>query len=217
MKKHLQFNDITALSLGWRAARRGAEREESRKRGGKRTKFIFPFVHFYQGNITSFPPLVLLSCVFFCLFHLHFSFFPSRLLFNFSLPFIAFWFDSLCALCALYMFPILSLLSPKENVYPALCRFSSRHYGSPAAVQPYKRIAALNSRFQSPCKSGTPSLRHSVLFLFKDMTILRCNPQKSKALPVRSSKYYLTIDNHHLNLSCLENEIYMAKWPQLVC
>lgn len=27
MKKHLQFNDITALSLGWRAARRKAEKE----------------------------------------------------------------------------------------------------------------------------------------------------------------------------------------------
>lgn len=172
-------------------------------------------MHFYQGNITSFPPLVLLSSFFFLShpFAFLFSPFPPfvhflSLLLPFDLVLYMYYVHFICLLFSLF-------LAQKKMFIQHCVRFFSLHCDSPAVVQPYKRIVALNSRFQSPANPA-PSLSHSLLFLFKDMTILRCNPCKSKSLPVRSFKYYLTIDNLHLNTSTLENKIYMAKWPWLV-
>lgn len=73
MKKHLQFNDITALSLGWRAARRKAEKERRAEREKEQSSSSLLCI-FIKENITSFPScsLFLFSFFgFFCLTHLH--------------------------------------------------------------------------------------------------------------------------------------------------
>lgn len=54
MKKHLQFNDITALSLGWRAARRKAEKERRAEREKEQSSSSLLCI-FIKENITSFP------------------------------------------------------------------------------------------------------------------------------------------------------------------
>lgn len=54
MKKHLQFNDITALSLGWRAARRKAEKERRVEREKEQSSSSLLCI-FIKENITS-PP-----------------------------------------------------------------------------------------------------------------------------------------------------------------
>ena len=85
MKKHLQFNDITALSLGWRAARRKAEKERRVEREKEQSSSSLLCI-FIKENITSFP--LLFSFFFFvfwlfCLTHLHFfSFLPFCPLFT---------------------------------------------------------------------------------------------------------------------------------------
>lgn len=53
MKKHLQFNDITALSLGWRAARRKAEKERRAEREKEQSSSSLLCI-FIKENITSF-------------------------------------------------------------------------------------------------------------------------------------------------------------------
>lgn len=56
MKKHLQFNDITALSLGWRAARRKAEKERRVEREKEQSSSSLLCI-FIRENITSLPLL----------------------------------------------------------------------------------------------------------------------------------------------------------------
>lgn len=88
MKKHLQFNDITALSLGWRAARRKAEKERRVEREKEQSSSSLLCI-FIKENITSFPPLVLFSfsLCFFCLTHFHLPLSPLfSLLFTFTSP-----------------------------------------------------------------------------------------------------------------------------------
>lgn len=90
MKKHLQFNDITALSLGWRAARRKAERERRGEREKEQSSSSLLCI-FIKENITSFPllfsflsPFAFLSHSFtFCSF---LSFSPLCSLLPFSPP-----------------------------------------------------------------------------------------------------------------------------------
>lgn len=73
MKKHLQFNDITALSLGWRAARRKAERERRVEREKEQSSSSLLCI-FIKENITSF--LLLFSFLFLFAFLSHsFTFF----------------------------------------------------------------------------------------------------------------------------------------------
>lgn len=105
------------------------KREESRNR--KRTKFIFPFVHFYQGKYYFFPPLVLFFFfVFwlFCLTHLHFfSFLPFCPLFTFTFflychGLISFFLSIVCpysSILAIQFYLISSCLS--HNVSFSLC------------------------------------------------------------------------------------------------
>lgn len=80
MKKHLQFNDITALSLGWRAARRKAERERRVEREKEQSSSSLLCI-FIKENITSFP--LLFSFLFLFAFLSHsftfFSFLPFSL------------------------------------------------------------------------------------------------------------------------------------------
>ena len=86
MKKHLQFNDITALSLGWRAARRKAEKERRVER--EKNKVHLPFCAFLSRKILLLSP----SCSLFLLrllaFLSHsftfFSFLPFCPLFTFA-------------------------------------------------------------------------------------------------------------------------------------
>lgn len=87
MKKHLQFNDITALSLGWRAARRKAERERKVEREKEQSSSSLLCI-FIKENITSFP--LLFSFLFLFAFLSHSSTFFSFL--------------SFCLLCSLLPF-----------------------------------------------------------------------------------------------------------------
>jgi len=73
MKKHLQFNDITALSLGWRAARRKAERERRVEREKEQSSSSLLCI-FIKENITSFPLLFSFLSLFAFLSH-SFTFF----------------------------------------------------------------------------------------------------------------------------------------------
>lgn len=79
MKKHLQFNDITALSLGWRAARRKAEKEKRAEREKEQSSSLLLCI-FIKENMTSLPSCSLFlfpSFWLLCLTHLHFlSFSP---------------------------------------------------------------------------------------------------------------------------------------------
>lgn len=83
MKKHLQFNDITALSLGWRAARRKAEKERRAEREKEQSSSSLLCI-FIKENMTSLPSCSLFlfpSFWLLCLTHLHFlSFSPPSLL-----------------------------------------------------------------------------------------------------------------------------------------
>lgn len=81
MKKHLQFNDITALSLGWRAARRKAAKERRGEREKEQSSSSLLCI-FIKENITSFSPLLFSFLVLFAFFLSHsFPFaFPSFLL-----------------------------------------------------------------------------------------------------------------------------------------
>ena len=75
MKKHLQFNDITALSLGWRAARRKAEKERRVEREKEQSSSSLLCI-FIKENITSFPLLFSFFFLVFWLFLSHsFTFF----------------------------------------------------------------------------------------------------------------------------------------------
>lgn len=67
MKKHLQFNDITALSSGWRAARRKAEKERRAEREKEQSSSSLLCI-FISRRILLPSPLVL-------------SFFPRLLAF----------------------------------------------------------------------------------------------------------------------------------------
>lgn len=78
MKKHLQFNDITALSLGWRAARRKAEKEKRAEREKEQSSSLLLCI-FIKENMTSLPSCSLFlfpSFWLLCLTHLHFLSFP---------------------------------------------------------------------------------------------------------------------------------------------
>lgn len=88
MKKHLQFNDITALSLGWRAARRKAEKERRVEREKEQSSSSLLCI-FIKENITSFPLL--------------FSFSFSSFDFFVSLIYI-FFLSCLSVLCSLLPF-----------------------------------------------------------------------------------------------------------------
>lgn len=101
MKKHLQFNDITALSLGWRAARRKAEKERRVEREKEQSSSSLLCI-FIKENITSFPLLFSFSFpsfgFFVSLIYIFFSFLPFCPLFTFSfiliLPLTHFFFFS---------------------------------------------------------------------------------------------------------------------------
>lgn len=112
MKKHLQFNDITALSLGWRAARRKAERERRVEREKEQSSSSLLCI-FIKENITSFP--LLFSFLFLFAFLSHSSTFFSFL--------------SFCLLCSLLpfsstatdSFPFTtppSIVSPYSSIWP---------------------------------------------------------------------------------------------------
>lgn len=112
MKKHLQFNDITALSLGWRAARRKAERERKVEREKEQSSSSLLCI-FIKENITSFP--LLFSFLFLFAFLSHSSTFFSFL--------------SFCLLCSLLpfsstatdSFPFTtppSIVSPYSSIWP---------------------------------------------------------------------------------------------------
>lgn len=108
MKKHLQFNDITALSLGWRAARRKAEKERRVEREKEQSSSSLLCI-FIKGNITSFPLLFSFSFSsfgFFCLTHLHFFLFCLSVLCS-LLPFSYIAMDS---------FLFLSIVSPYSSI-----------------------------------------------------------------------------------------------------
>lgn len=130
MKKHLQFNDITALGLGWRAARRKAEKERRVEREKEQSSSSLLCI-FIKENITSFSLVlffffVLWVSFFFCLTHLHFfSFLPLCPLSIFAFFFHGQWLISFSSpLC-----PLIHLVWPfsftlEEAVYPTMYLFS---------------------------------------------------------------------------------------------
>lgn len=122
MKKHLQFNDITALSLGWRAARRKAEKERRVEREKEQSSSSLLCI-FIRENITSFPLL--------------FSFSFSSFGFFVSLIYI-FLLLCLSVLCSLLAFPYIatdSFLFSLPIVSP---------YSSILAIQFYLRRSCLS-------------------------------------------------------------------------
>ena len=127
MKKHLQFNDITALSLGWRAARRKAEKERRVEREKEQSSSSLLCI-FIKENITSFP--LLFSFFFFvfwlfCLTHLHFfSFLPFCPLFTSA------FFSHCCGLISFFSLHCVSLfiyfdhsVLPSKKLFILQCIF----------------------------------------------------------------------------------------------
>lgn len=135
MKKHLQFNDITALSLGWRAARRKAERERRVEREKEQSSSSLLCI-FIRGKYYFFPPTPTpLFSFFFLVFWLFlshsFTFFffsaslssvPFRLLL--ILPPTHFFFLSLSPLCVLIHLWGPFSFTLEEAVYPTMYPFS---------------------------------------------------------------------------------------------
>lgn len=124
MKKHLQFNDITALSLGWRAARRKAEKERRVEREKEQSSSSLLCI-FIKENITSFP-----------------------LLFSFSFPSFGF-FVSLIYIFFLFCLSVLcSLLA--LSLY---CHWLISFFFSPSIVSPYSSVLAIQFYLIRSCLS----------------------------------------------------------------
>lgn len=156
MKKHLQFNDITALSLGWRAARRKAEKERRAEREKEQSSSSLLCI-FIKETITSSPSCSLFLFSSFAFFLSHsFAFFPfSASLSSVHSPFFlhCLWLISFFSpLCPLFIYlghsflPYEKLFIPQCIFSPVLCclcyssqstglsegleRFISKHYKS---------------------------------------------------------------------------------------
>lgn len=119
MKKHLQFNDITALSLGWRAARRKAEKERRVEREKEQSSSSLLCI-FIKENITSFP--------------LSFSFSFSSFGFFVSLIYIFFLFCH-SVLCSLLPF---SYIATDSFLFSLHCVSLFIYFGH--SVLPYKKL-----------------------------------------------------------------------------
>lgn len=109
MKKHLQFNDITALSLGWRAARRKAEKERRVEREKEQSSSSLLCI-FIKENITSFP---LLFSFFFFIFWL---FCPTHLHFFSFLPFCPLFTSAFFSYCHGLISFFLSIVCPYSSI-----------------------------------------------------------------------------------------------------
>lgn len=120
MRKHLQFNDITALSSGWRAARRRAERERRVEREKEQSSSSLLCI-FIKENITSFPFLFSFS-------FLSFGFFVS-------LIYIFFLF-CLSVLCSLLPFP--RIATDSFFFFSLHCVSLFIYFGH--SVLPYKKL-----------------------------------------------------------------------------
>lgn len=126
MKKHLQFNDITALSLGWRAARRKAEKERRVEREKEQSSSSLLCI-FIKENITSFSLL--------------FSFSFSSFGFFVSLIYIFFLF-CLSVLCSLLHFPY---IATDSFLFSLHCVSLFIYLGH--SVLPYKKLFILQCIF----------------------------------------------------------------------
>lgn len=129
MKKHLQFNDITALSLGWRAARRKAEKERRVEREKEQSSSSLLCI-FIKENITSFP--------------LAFSFSFSSFGFLVSLIYIFFFFFCFCAFLSSVHFQFFLILP-------------LTHFFSPSIVRPYSSVLAIQFYLIRSCLSHNVS------------------------------------------------------------
>ena len=130
MKKHLQFNDITALSLGWRAARRKAEKERRVEREKEQSSSSLLCI-FIKENITSFPFLFSFSFASFGFFvSLIYIFFFSAFLSSVHfclfliLPLTHFFFSLHCVSLFVYfghsVLPYKKLFIPQCIFFPVL-------------------------------------------------------------------------------------------------
>lgn len=108
MKKHLQFNDITALSLGWRAARRKAEKERRVERETEQSSSSLLCI-FIKENITSFPFLFSFS-------FLSSGFFVSLIYIFFSSAFLSSVHFCLFLVLPLTHFFPLSIVCPYSSI-----------------------------------------------------------------------------------------------------
>lgn len=110
MKKHLQFNDITALSLGWRAARRKAEKERRAEREKEQSSSSLLCI-FIKENITSSPLVLPFSSPLLAFLSHSFTFPPL------------FCLSVLCSLSPFFLisplthFPLLSIVSPYSSIW----------------------------------------------------------------------------------------------------
>lgn len=215
MKKHLQFNDITALSLGWRAARRKAEKERRAEREKEQSSSSLLCI-FIKENITSsplvlpfsspllaflshsftFPPLswlsVLCSLSPFFLYHhwLIFLFSPLCLLIHLFGPFsFALW-DAVYP--TMYLFSVLYCHcygSQSTGLSEGLERFISKHYKS--ALSPSCLLPApwyLSFYFTSIAVfSFTPRHRSTLMSNHWSSLSLPCTwmPQSSKTFTLK--------------------------------
>lgn len=121
MKKHLQFNDITALSLGWRAARRKAEKERRAEREKEQSSSSLLCI-FIKENMTSLPlVLSFFSRPFGCFVSLIYIFFP----FLSPHPFSSVLAHPFLVLPPTH-FPVLSIVSPYSSIWAIqFCRMRS--------------------------------------------------------------------------------------------